>query len=64
MEFGYWDLVRIGLEKELIIISLVSIIEKRLFVDIRKDWVKFVSYYISLVDKKDKFLSFYKFLFN
>ena len=64
MECGYRDLVRIGLEKEITTTSSVSIIDKRLPPDIRKDWAKLVSSDTSSVDEKDKFASLLKFLLN
>ena len=64
VECGYRDLVRIGLEKEITTTSSVSIIEKRLPPELRKDWVKLVSSDTSSVDKKDKFPSLLKFLLN
>ena len=42
----------------------VSIIEKRLPPDIRKDWAKLVSSDTSPVEKKDKFPSLFKFLLH
>lgn len=62
VEGGYRDLLRIGSEKEITTTSSVSIIEKRLSPDIRKDWAKLVSSDrdTSFVDKKDKFPSLLK----
>ena len=57
-------LLRIGLEKEITTSSSVSIIEKKLPPDIRKDWAKLVSSDSSSVDKKDKFHSLLTFLLN
>ena len=62
VEGGYRNLLRIGLEREITTTSSVSIIEKRLPPDIRKDWAKLASSYTSPVDKKDKFPSLLKFL--
>ena len=64
VDSGYRDLLRIGLEKEITTTSSVSIIEKKLPPDIRKDWAKLVSSDTSSVDKKDKFPSLLKFLLN
>ena len=64
VDSGYRDLLRIGLEKEITTTSSVSIIEKKLAPDIRKDWAKLVSSDTSSVDKKDKFPSLLKFLLN
>lgn len=64
VEDGYRDLKRFGLELEIIIISLVSIIEKKLLVDIWYKWVEIVSVDNSIVDKINKFLLFFKFLCN
>lgn len=61
---GYRDLLRLGLEKEITTTSSVSIIEKKLPADIRRDWAKLVSSDTSSVDKKDKFPSLLKFLLN
>ena len=64
VDSGYRDLLRIGLEKEITTTSSVSIIEKKLPPDIRKDWAKLVSSDTSSVEKKDKFPSLLKFLLN
>lgn len=64
VENGYNDLKRFGLEREIIIISLVSIIERKLFVEIKKEWVKLVSVDNSIVDKINKFLSLLNFFFS
>ena len=64
VDSGYRDLLRIGLEKENTTTSSVSIIEKKLPPDIRKDWPKLISSDTSAVDKKDKFPSLLKFLLN
>lgn len=56
-EDGYCDLKWFGLEVEIIIISLVSIIERKFFVEIRREWVCVVSVDISIIDKMKKFLS-------
>ena len=64
VEGGYRDLLRIGLEREITTTSSVSIIEKRLPPNIRKDWAKLVSSDTSPVDKKDKFPSLLKFLLH
>ena len=64
VEGGYRDLLRIGLEREITTTSSVSIIEKRLPPNIRKDWAKLVSSDTSPVDKRDKFPSLLKFLLH
>ena len=64
VEDAYQDLLRLGLEKEITTTSSVSIIEKILLPDIRKEWAKLVSFDTSEVDKKDKFPSLLKFLLN
>lgn len=43
-------------------ISFVSIIECKLFNDIKKEWLKIVCFII--IDKLDKFLNFLMFLFE
>ena len=63
IESGYRDLLRLGLEKE-ITTSSVSIIEKRLPADIRREWARLVSSDSSSVDKKNKFPGLLKFLLN
>lgn len=62
IEDGYRDLKRFDLEIEIIIISLVSVIEKVFSVDIKRKWFEVVSFRDSLVDKSNKFLSFFDFL--
>lgn len=62
IEDGYRDFRWLGLEVEIIIMSLVSIIEKKLFLDIWWKWVEIVSVENSIVNKFDKFLFFFKFL--
>lgn len=58
------DLKRLGLEKEVTTTSSVSVIEKKLPTDVKKEWAKFVSSDHSTVDKTDKFPSLLKFLLN
>ena len=55
IEYGYRDLLRLGLEKEITTTSSVSIIEKRLPADIRRERARLVSSDSSSVDKKNKF---------
>ena len=64
IESGYRDLLRLGLEKEITTTSFVSIIEKRLPADIRREWARLVSSDSSSVDKKNKFPGLLKFLLN
>ena len=64
VENGYRDLLRLGLEKEITTTSSVSIKEKKLSTDIRRDWAKLVSSDTTSVDKKDKFPSLLKFMLN
>ena len=64
VEDAYQDLRRLGLEKEITTTSYVSIIEKKLPNDVRKEWAKLVSFDTSEVDKRDKFPSLLKFLLN
>ena len=64
VEDAYQDLRRLGLEKEITTTSSVSIIEKKLPNDVRKEWAKLVSFDTSEVDKRDKFPSLLKFLLN
>ena len=64
VEDGYRDLKRLGLEKEITTTSSVSVIEKKLPTDVKKEWAKFVSSDHSTVDKTDKFPSLLKFLLN
>lgn len=64
VEDAYRDLVILGLEKEITTTSSVSIIEKKLPADVRKEWAKLVSFDTSDVDKRDKFPSLLKFLLN
>ena len=55
IESGYRDLLRLGLEKEITTKSSVSIIEKRLPADIRREWARPVSSDSSSVHKKTNF---------
>ena len=64
IESGYQDLLRLGLEKEKTTTSSVSIIEKRLPADIRREWARLVSSDSSSIDKKNKFSGLLKFLLN
>ena len=59
---GYRDLRRLGLEKEITTTSSVSIIERKLPNDVKREWAKLVSSERSPVDKKEKFPSLLRFL--
>ncbi|KAL9961368.1 hypothetical protein ACROYT_G030292 [Oculina patagonica] len=59
---GYRDLKRLGLEKEITTTSSVSIIERKLPNDVKREWAKLVSSEHSPVDKRDKFPSLLRFL--
>jgi len=59
---GYRDLKRLGLEKEITTTSSVSIIERKLPNDAKREWAKLVSSEHSPVDKRDKFPSLLRFL--
>lgn len=54
---GHRDLLRLGLEKEITTTSFVSIIEKKIPENIRRDWARLISSDTSSVDNKDKFPS-------
>lgn len=62
IEDGYRDLKRLGLETEITTTSSVSIIERKLPADVRKEWAKLLSADESTVNKTDKFSSLLKFL--
>ena len=62
IEDGYRDLKRLGLETEITTTSSVSIIERKLPADVRKEWAKLLSADESTVNKADKFSSLLKFL--
>ena len=62
VEDGYRDLKRLGLEKEITTTSSVSVIEKKLPTDVKKEWAKLISSDHSTVDKTNKFPSLLKFL--
>ena len=64
LEDGYRDLRRLGLEAEITTISSVSIIERKLAMDIRREWAQSVSSDASMVDKMNKFPSLLRFLLN
>ena len=59
---GYRDLRRLSLEKEITTTSSVSIIERKLPNDVKREWAKLVSSEHSLVNKRDKFPSLLRFL--
>ena len=61
LEDGYRDLRRLGLKAEITTTSSVSIIERKLLMDIRREWAQSVSSDASMVDKMNKFLAFYDF---
>ena len=62
LEDGYRDLRRLGLEAEITTTSPVSIIERKLPMDIRREWAQSVSSDASMVDKMNKFPSLLRFL--
>lgn len=62
VEDGFRDLKRLGLETEITTTSSVSIIERKLPADIRKEWAKLLSSDESKINKTDKFSSLLKFL--
>ena len=64
LEDGYRDLKRLGLEAEITTTSSVSIIERKLPMDIRREWAKTVSLDVSMIDKTNKFPSLLQFLLN
>ena len=64
VEDGYKDLKRLGLEREIANTSSVSIIERKLPANIKREWAKLVSADISMVDKTDKFPSLLNFLLS
>ena len=59
---GYRDLRKLGLEKEITTTSSVSIIQRKLPNDVKREWAKLVSSEHSPVDKRDKFPSLLRFL--
>ncbi|CAB4025010.1 Hypothetical predicted protein [Paramuricea clavata] len=61
---AYQDLRRLGLGKEITTTCSVSIIEKKLPNDVRKELTKLVNFDTSELDKRDKFPSLLKFLLN
>lgn len=64
IEDGYKDLKRLGLEREITTTSSVSIIERKLPANIKREWAKLVSVDNSMVDKTDKFQSLLNFLLS
>ena len=62
IEDGYRDLKRLGLETEITTPSSVSIIERKLPTDIRKEWAILLSSETNTVDKTNKFPSLLNFL--
>ena len=62
VEDGYKDLKRLGLEREITTTSSISIIERKLPANIKREWAKLVSTDNSTVDKTDKFPSLLSFL--
>ena len=64
LEDGYRDLKRHGLEAAITTTSSVSIIGRKLPMDIRREWAKTVSLDSSMTDKTNKFPSLLQFLLN
>lgn len=64
VENGHNDLKRLGLEREITTTSSVSIIERKLPAEIKKEWAKLVSADNSIVDKTNKFPSLLNFLLS
>ena len=64
VEDGYKDLKRLGLEREITTTSSVSIIERKLPANIKREWAKLVSADNTMVDKTDKFPSLLNFLLS
>ena len=64
VENGHKDLKRLGLEREITTTSSVSIIERKLPAEIKKEWAKLVSADNSTVDKTNKFPSLLNFLLS
>lgn len=64
IENGYRDLQRLGLEKEITTTSSVSMIEKKLPADLKREWARLVSCADSNIDKTDKFPSLLQFLLD
>ena len=64
VEEGYNDPKKLGLEREITTTSSVSIIERKLPTEIRKEWAKVVSADNSTVDKTNKFPSLLSFLLS
>lgn len=62
VEDGYRDLKRLGQEKKITTTISVSVIEKKLPTDVKKEWAKFVSSDHSTANKTNKFPSLLKFL--
>ena len=62
VEDGYKDLKRLGLEREITTTSSISIVERKLPANIKREWAKLVSTDNSTVDKTDKFPSLLSFL--
>ena len=64
VEDGYKDLKRLGLEREITTTSSVSIIERKLPANIKREWAKLVSADNSVVNKTNKFSSLLNFLLS
>ena len=62
VEDGYKDLKKLGLEREITTTSSVSIIQRKLPANIKREWAKLVSADNSVVNKTDKFPSLLNFL--
>ena len=64
VEDGYKDLKRLGLEREITTTSSVSIIERKLPANIKREWAKLVSADNSVLNKTNKFSSLLNFLLS
>ena len=64
VEDGSKDLKRLGLEREITTTSSVSIIERKLAANIKREWAKLVSANNSTVNKTNKFPSLLSFLLS
>ena len=64
LEDGYRDLKRLELEAEISTTSSVSTIERRLPMDIRREWAQTVISDASMIDKMNTFPSLLRFLLN
>ena len=64
VEDEYKDLKRLGLEREITTTSSVSIIERKLPANVKREWAKLISADNSMLDKTDKFPSLLNFLLS